>query len=242
MEQQVRKNPLADIPVETVSEALDKGVASLDPQRAKALLGLAKVRTVRGAGDVREQKRLARKYGADSARVNTLATRLSLNDGLRRDLQSQAASASIKVPAVDPNRYVFYGLVRNGAGEAVPNLTIALYDEREEWIRAMGYGCTDADGYFKMDSENKTDFEVPAEKVADAKDNVISKTAGPDSRFAAHIYVLDEKQSILQIEKDPVYPQVGRVDSRIIILYSQTPLCTAPPPAARSKPSSGCLS
>jgi hypothetical protein len=42
--------------------------------------------------------------------------------------------------------------------------------------------------------------------------------------------VLDSKKNTLQIEKQPLYPQLGSIDFRIIILGGQSAPCTPPPP------------
>ena len=137
-----------DIPVETVAKTVAAQVDSLDPQRAAAFDHLQALRVVREQGYAREQKRLARKFGDDHARVTAVVERAQMNAGLRRDIGLEQARAAVEAPAVDKDGYVFHGFVRNTAGQGVPELTVALYDEKGEWVREMGFGCTDARGYF----------------------------------------------------------------------------------------------
>jgi hypothetical protein len=223
-----------DVPADQVSKTVDQQLASLDPQRADAFEGLRSTRAARGAGYAREQKRLARKYGADHPRVAALADKIRFNDGLRRDVGFEAARARIESPAVDKTGYVFHGFVRDRAGQGVPRLTIALYDENGNWIRELDYGCTDEHGYFRMQYQRgHTDPAAdPKSAFVPATAGSVKRAAANDSRPAARIYVLDSKKATLQIEKQPLYPQLGEVDFRIIILGAETSPCTPPPPKA----------
>lgn len=225
-----------DIPADQVSKTVDEQLASLDPQRADAFDGLQTARAARGAGYAREQKRLARKYGADHARVAALANKIRFNDGLRRDVEFEAARARTESPVVDKTGYVFHGFVRDRAGQGVPRLTIALYDENGNWIRELDYGCTDEHGYFRMQYHRRGQTD----SATDQNSTFIRSTAGSvkraaaDAKLVARIYVLDSKKATLQIEKEPLYPQLGQVDFRIIILGAEAAPCTPPPPRAKA--------
>jgi predicted flap endonuclease-1-like 5' DNA nuclease len=235
LERQLEDNPMAerttcgcgpvDVPADQVSKTVDEQLASLDPQRADAFDKLLSVRAARGAGYAREQKRLARKYGPDHPRVAALADKIRFNDGLRRDVGFEAARARIESPAVDKTGYVFHGFVRDRAGQGVPRLTIALYDETGNWIRELGYGCTDERGYFLMRYQRaQTEPRVEAP--------IFLRRAAGEAKPVARIYVLDSKKATLQIEKQPLCPQLGEVDFRIIVLGAETAPCTPPPPEA----------
>ena len=219
-----------DVSTETVAKTVDAQIASLDPQRAAAFTGLQTIRAARAAGYTREQARLALKHGADSPRVAALADKARFNTGLRRDLQFELARSQTEVPSVDKDGYVFHGFVRDLAGQAVPRLTLALYDEQGNWIQALGYGCTDERGYFILRYQ-------PGKNGADAVNRApasfqLNPTGG--SPAAAKIHVLDAKQTTLQIEKQPLYPQPGEVDFRLIILGADSAPCT--PPTTSTKP------
>ncbi len=213
-----------DISTESVSTTVENQITSLDPQRAEALTRLQTVRQARAAGYAREQKRLALKYGKDSPRVVALAEKVRFNNGLRRDVDFEVARAKTETPVVDNASYVFHGFVRDRKGDAVPRLTIALYDENGNWIRELGYGCTDERGYFLMRYQRaRTD---PVEAA------VFIMRAASEAKPVVRIYVLDSKKATLQIERQPLCPQLGELDFRIIILGADTAPCTPPPPEA----------
>jgi Helix-hairpin-helix domain len=213
-----------DISTESVSTTLENQIASLDPQRAEAFTRLQTVRQARAAGYAREQKRLALKYGKNSPQVVALAEKVRFNNGLRRDVDFEVARAKTETPVVDRTGYVFHGFVRDRKGDAVPRLTIALYDENANWIRELGYGCTDERGYFVMRYQRSQTQPVEAP--------IFLRRAADQVKPIARIYVLDSKKATLQIEKKPLCPQLGEVDFRIIILGAETAPCTPPPPEA----------
>jgi hypothetical protein len=106
-----------------------------------------------------------------------------------------------------PTGYALHGFVRRPDLTGVPQLTVALYDENGHWIHELGYGCTEEDGYFHMRYQGD-----------------------PIAPGAAHICVLDRKQTTLYTDKVPLYPQLGQVDYREIVLSVETSLCAPPPP------------
>ncbi|HSV62377.1 MAG TPA: hypothetical protein VLH83_03455 [Chthoniobacterales bacterium] len=238
MSQQTYNRPPRDVSPEEVSQTLDKQLTSLDPQRAQAFSGLKTVRDARHAGYLREKERLTLKYGDDHPRVTAMEDKVRSNEGLRRDLEFEAARAKIEAPVVDQNSYVFHGFVRNCAGEGMARLTIALYDEEGNWLRIMGYACTDERGYFLMRYQtgrnghgadpNSTSGLFSAAPADPA--------TGSASKPSARIHVLDSKPSTLQIEKELLYPQLGQVDFRIIIICAEAVSC-APPPSNALSPS-----
>lgn len=230
-----------DVSTETVAKTVETQIANLDPQRTEAFTGLQAVRTGRATGYAREQKRLALKYGAESPQVAVVAQKIRFNDGLRRDLHFEAARANTETPTVDKDGYVFHGFVRDLKGKGVPRLTVALYDEKGNLIREVGFGCTDDRGYFILRYQRgKTDQpgDVKA-TLASFHPTAAGRTAGgraataaattTQARISVRIYVLDASQQTLHVEKDPLHPQLGQVDFRIIILGAGTAPCSPPP-------------
>lgn len=229
----------ADVSTEAVSKTVDQQLASLDPQRAEAFTQLQTVRAARGAGYEREQKRLVLKYGADSPRVATLADKAGFNAGLRRDLTFEVARSQTETPTVDKDGYVFHGFVRDLKGQAVPRLTVALYDESGNWIREIGYGCTDERGYFLMrfPSGQKGQSRAAKSRVAMFTNATGIATGTAPQKPLVKIYVLDAKKTTLHVEKEPLQPERGQVDFRIIVLGAEGGCCTEPPPKPGPVPS-----
>jgi hypothetical protein len=220
-----------DIPVETVAKTVATQVDSLDPQRAAAFDRLQALRVVRARGDEREQKRLARKFGEDHPRVMVVAERARMNAGLRRDLALEQARAAVEAPAVDKDGYVFHGFVRNTAAQGVPEFTVALYDEKGEWVREMGFGCTDARGYFilRYRGAGKDAAGNAAVSSAAFVATAAAVGTGAAARTRVLVHVLDSAQKTLHVEREPLQPQLGEIDFRIIVLGAETRPCVPPP-------------
>jgi hypothetical protein len=223
-----------DIPVETVAKTVATQLDSLDPQRAAAFDRLQALRAVRARGDEREQKRLARKFGEAHARVVAVAERARMNAGLRRDLALEQARAAVEAPAVDKDGYVFHGFVRNTAAQGVPELTVALYDEKGEWVREMGFGCTDARGYFILRYRAAGKDAAGNAAVSPAAFVATAATVGTGAaaRTRVLVHVLDSAQKTLHVEREPLQPQLGEIDFRIIVLGAETRPCVPPPSSA----------
>lgn len=211
-----------DIPEDTVAKTVESQVASLDPQRAESYAGLQTVRTARASGYAREQQRLALKYGEDSPRVQAVAAKTRINQGLLRDLDFERARAGRETPTVDANGYVFHGFVRNLQGQGMAKLTVALCDEKGNWLRELGHGCTDERGYFILRFRRQQKDPVTGAKPVEGE------RIAP-AQPTARIYVLDANQNTLHIEPEPLQPKLGQVDFRIIVLGAQTQPCPPPP-------------
>jgi hypothetical protein len=198
MNDQTYNRPPRDVSPEEVSQTLDKQLTSLDPQRAQAFSGLKTVHDARHAGYLREEERLTAKYGKDHPRVTAMKDKIRSNEGLRRDLEFEAARAKIEAPVVDKSSYVFHGFVRNCAGQGMARLTIALYDERGNWIRIIGYACTDEQGYFLLRYDRgKTDRKADPESDTGLLSAApLDPAAGTEAKPSACIHVLDSKSSI----------------------------------------------
>lgn len=227
-----------EIPDDTITKTVEGQISALDPQRAESYAGLEKLRSARAGGYAREQKRLARKYGSDSPRVTALVEKTRINQGLQRDLDFERARAKSETPSVDENGYVFHGFVRDLKGQGQTKLTVALYDEKGNWIRELGYGCTDDRGYFILRYQ-----QPPKDPDGDTKPTATFFDSAAGGRIAASqkqpiakIYVLDAEQKTLHVEQEPLRPKLGQVDFRIIVLGAHAKPCTPPPPSLAPPP------
>jgi hypothetical protein len=126
------------------------GVGELDAARADGYDQLSSLRSAKQNQLTRREKLLSLKYGSDHPRVAEVRNQQSANALLSRDVSIAQVQAATPAPAVDEKGYVFHGYVRNRKREPLPRLTVALYDENGSWFRAMGYGCTDENGYFLL--------------------------------------------------------------------------------------------
>jgi hypothetical protein len=228
-----KSTPQPDVSPDEAARVLEEGIAGLDPQRAEALDGLKKLRAVRGAGYLRERERLALKYGAEDPRVAALGDKARFNVGLSRDLDFEIDRAKTEAPVADEKSYVFHGFVRDRKGAGVPRLTVALYDEKGNLLRAFGQACTDERGYFILRSSG-TGTEPKERDTAVIAPGADAAAYQP--RQSARLYVLDANGATLHVEKEPVVPQPGEVDFRIIILDDKAAPCGPAPDTKPTEP------
>jgi hypothetical protein len=228
-----KSTPQTDVSPDEAARVIEEQIAGLDPQRAEALDGLKKLRAVRGAGYLRERERLALKYGADDPRVAALGEQARFNAGLGRDLDFEIDRAKTEAPVADEKSYVLHGFVRDRKGAGVPRLTVALYDEKGNLLRAFGQACTDERGYFILRS-GATSWE-PKER-----DAAVIATGGDaatrPARLTARVYLLDTNGATVHVENEPVQPQPGEVDFRVIILDEKAAPCGPAPDTKPTEP------
>ena len=203
------------ITINEISRSIDKGLETADRHRAASLDRLQLVRKAKGGSLQREQARLIEKYGADHPRVQALAVRAVLNQGLISDLAVESVRARTEIPKVDENGWVLHGYVRDHDRNGVANLTVALYDQNGNWVRDLGHGCTDSNGYFKIES----------------KSEIIHRG------ISVNVHVLKD-QELVYTGKSVLTPAAGSVDYREIVVGEEPQVCM-PPIVTSGPPPSG---
>ncbi len=198
------------ITVDDVSRGIDKGINTADQQRVAALERLQFVRKAKATSLQKEQARLTIKYGADHPRVQALATRVVLNQGLLGNLVAETTRAKTDIPSVDEHTWVLHGYVRDKRLTGIPNLIVALYDDKGQWIQELGYGRTDKSGYFKMLHSRAKAGETNVGKEGEAP-----KTAPGEK---VYIHITNSQGAHIYVDKQPLTPEPGRVDYREIIV------------------------
>jgi hypothetical protein len=201
------------INLDEMSRGIYQGLDKVDDQRASALERLQIVRGVKASSLKREQARLALKYGEDHPRVKALANRIPINQGLLDNLTAETARARTTIPIVDENRWVVHGYVRDENHKGMQGLTVALYDQSNQWVRELGHGCTDQKGYFKIESTSR----------------LVTRGA------QVSLHVLNSHGEVLFADKNMIAPAPGQVDYREIIVSEGTQVC-APPVAGPKEP------
>lgn len=217
------------ISLSSVSETLENGLSGIDVERRMGLEGLMKVRSVKAQRLEREKSRLSKALGANHPRVTLLTNKIEVNRGLIGDLEIVIDHAKTEVPTVDENTWVLHGHVRYKELKGIPNLTVALYDEKGNWMRQLGYGCTDKTGYFKLSySRTKEDVDKPEITIAEGQ------TRPGRELF---INILDQNGNHLCTDIESITPELGRVDYREIILGDDVGICK--PPIETGQPTPG---
>ena len=222
-----------------VAKGLNQGFTHADPMRVAGLTQLQRVCAVKGANLQREEARLAQKLGAEHPRVLALKQKREANGAIERDLELGLSRA--RTPAVFPeaNAWTLHGHVRNAARKGVAGMTIALFDERKQWIEEAGHACTDADGYFRLtvkaDKTIKRDTDVAAAKTAAAPGATFGATIDGSLR-GIYIHVTDKQGHKRYIDNDSLAPKLDEVVYREIVIEDDGCECVPPGGKPDDKP------
>jgi hypothetical protein len=185
--------------------------ARADALRAAGLRGRLGVAEAQKASLEREQGRLARKLGADDPRVEALARRLQDHDAHMRDLAVEVSRAEAVTPRVAADEWALHGHVRRSDLDPAPDVTVSLVDAQGQWLRALGFACTDARGYFRV-----------VARVQRSEAGVVSTTP------PAFVRVTDADRRELFRAKEALTVSAGAVVYREIVLDFTGGTCSSP--------------
>lgn len=207
-------------------EVLFRTAVKADALRAAGLKGLEGITRARQAGLEREHGRLSRRLGAEHPRARALAVRMEDSVVRLRDLKVEIARAETVAPKAGAAEWVLHGYVRWKDLNPAPDLTVALVDAQGQWVRALGFACTDARGYFQLVASIRR-----AEPAGEAAPPTLS--APPPELF---LRVNDEERRTLYSDAEPLAPEPGRIDYREIFLGDDARTCTPPEDVAPPGP------
>ncbi len=201
-------------------EVLIRAAVKADALRAAGLKGLEGVTQARQAGLEREYGRLSRKLGAEHPRTRALSVRMEDGVGRLRDLKVEIARAETVAPTVGADKWVLHGYVRWKDLTPAPDLTVALVDTKGQWLRALGFACTDARGYFQLVAS--IGGTEPAAKAGGPAMAALS------AKIEAHIRITDRKRVQLYRGEEALPVSPGGVEYREILLEGAAAGCVAP--------------
>ncbi|HKC64492.1 MAG TPA: hypothetical protein VKB86_12695 [Pyrinomonadaceae bacterium] len=201
------------ITLDEIAQGIGQGLNTADEHRAASFEQLQSVRRAKATSLQREQARLNLKYGSDHPRVQAIANKVVINDGLRNNVATEVVRARTEIPVVDEHTWVLHGYVRHTDGSGIQNLTVALYDGDSQWVQALGHACTAANGYFRL--ENTSEFLR--------------------NSFPVYVHVLTSQVQHLYADKSALRPTPGRVDYKEIIITGDVQVCV-PPDLSRNEP------
>jgi hypothetical protein len=207
-----------------LDELLLPAAVRADALRAAGLRAHLGVVEAQNAALEREQARLSQKLGSEDPRVKAIAQRRQDGQARLRDLGVEVSRAETVVPTVAADEWALHGHVRWPDLSPAPDLTVSLVDARGQWLRALGYACTDARGYFRL-----------VTKVSRSEPDVVSPLP------SAYVRVTDSSRKELYRGTDAVATAAGAVEYREIVLDADAARCSSPdesgpaaPPAAPS--------
>ncbi len=195
-----------------ISGKFEGQLKGADEERLKGLEELSLLRRVKAGSLKQEKERLIEKLGPDDPRVEKLRNKEKNEILLSRNLALETQRAGTDVSGFDRKSWNLFGHVRDMSSQGVPGLTVGLFDENGNWIKKLGYGCTDKDGYFSIIYPFKGKEE---KKISDLQ--------------KIFIHVSDKNYKTLYKDSDPLYPVTGQMDYREIYLTDED-ACTPPEP------------
>ena len=235
-----------NIPLDQIQAELDRGVSGADTLRAADLAGLGRMREAKAASQERRAARLARRYGESDPRVQVLTEKAAVNRAYSRQLAFERDRTQGGAPNADPDAWILHGHVRNADLSAAPGLTVAVYDDKGNWIQAFGHDCTDAGGRFKLlvqppssGGQGGDPVLVPIGSRPLDQQGSGQDTAGRPSKAGAtaraveidipdlFVTLFDKSGQQIHQDDDKLVPQLGEVDYREIILGDT--ICPPPP-------------
>jgi hypothetical protein len=191
---------------------VDTSLAEIDRLRTEKLEKMAIVQQVNAKALEKERQRLSLKYGENHPRVQRLDAKLQFDRGFTSDLKVEIDKSKIQVPTVDKKTWLVHGRVLDRTdNQGIQGLTVSLVNNQEQWVRELGYACTDERGYFAIAYPPKnrhSDTAIPKESV--------------------FLMVSDRDRRVLYRSSEPLSVELGQMIYREIFL-SQDTRCTAPP-------------
>jgi hypothetical protein len=194
---------------------LDESFDLLETLRAEELERSRLLHTVKIRALEQERHRLAAKLGAEHPRVTQLASRLAYRTRMMADLEEESARAAIKTPAREPDTWMVHGVVLDKNRKGKPGLTVGLFEASGKWRREFGYACTDERGYFALMYPRAG---TPRAEIPGAQ--------------PLYLQVSDQEYRTLLKDTVPLYPALGQVQYRRLVLPDRPAVCAAPQPHA----------
>ena len=184
---------------------LGSGFAILDEQRADGLLRMKDFQATQTKMLEKEQARLEKKYSADHPKVRTIAERLLYNQGLRPELDREIEKSNIVIPEIDADTWMVHGRVMDTDGLAIGNVSVFLYDEKEQWVAQLGHSCTNELGHFVLQYKSAEKDRSPL-----------------STSQKLFLIVKEANQNRLYQATDPLFMRLGTIDYRVIVIKDQT--------------------
>ncbi|MEM9446413.1 MAG: helix-hairpin-helix domain-containing protein [Verrucomicrobiota bacterium] len=193
---------------EAVSGDLNKGIASLDGNRAKQAEQLCRVERASENLLIRERLRLKQKYGSNHPRVDAISQRILAKQLFRQELCFISDQAHVEPIETNEKKYALHGFVRDEHYRSVPYMTVAFYHDKGDWVSELGHHITNDKGYYVVESQELSDEES-------AKIQELIRSQKLELR------VMDQQQNIAFSHKEIVMPMAGKADYRAILVHSK---------------------
>lgn len=201
---------------EEVLGKIEHSYDQLEDQRATSLEETRLMRDVKAKAQTKERERLRKKYGDNHPKVKRIDTRINYNQNFRKEIDIQIDHARTKLDPISPNGWRVHGRVFKADGlSPVNDLTISLFDEAGQWVRELGYDCTNEKGFYSITYEPE---KGRGESKGTLNEEVITDKGNEKSDKALFLTVTDEEREIIHQEKEALFFAPGQIEYREIIL------------------------
>ncbi len=205
--------------VDQVTTQINTVICSIDQNRNESLVQFSELESIQVELLQTERTRLLQKYGTSAhPRVKRIEAKLNIAMGLSGELQVEVEKTRVEVSPFDRATWRIHGRVLTQDRKGIEGLTVSLFNEEKQWIRELGFVCTDDRGYFVINYP-------PQDADSDAPD------VSPDQPLI--LTVTDADQQILQQEQQPLFVKIGLIDYREIIISSEPTVCPPPEPGGQ---------
>lgn len=218
-----------EISLDNISENLDSSLSGADADRKVKLNELSRIKSIKAAQLQKEKERLSNKYGENDPRVQAINTKIEANNTLMKGIEITSSNAEVDTPEVDQNTYLLHGFVKDSSLNPISDITVAVYDSQNNWVKMIGYACTDSRGYFKLEFK----YETAKRTNAAGLESFVAEAA---QQTEYYIHLSDKKANEIYIDKRPLYPKLGQVDYRLIIISKEAAVCVPPEEQKKEKP------
>lgn len=197
-----------------IAHNLNAGITQADPQRDQGMALLRQVRIAKTGALEREKRRLRMKLGASHPLVAAIDGRIQANGVFIQDLDLGIKRAQAQAPQVDAKTWAVHGLVLNDSFQGMPNLTVALFDDKGNRVEAAGSAVTDDNGaYVLRYSPEDPAAAAHKEPTAGPAGKAESQPAG-----GVHVQVFDNKNARLYADQEVLTPHAGQADYHEVVL------------------------
>lgn len=200
------------ISTEEIGSRLNEGFDCMEDSKLAGLESVSLIQDVKSSLKMREAKRLEVKYGADSPQVAKARAKINYYNTVKEGIAEHVQMAETKTPRFEADSWRFQGKVVDTKNQGISGLTVSLFDEKGNWVRALGQACTDEKGFFSITYKRN---EKDAKGTINNKEQALIPT------------VSDKNKTVLHQEKEPLFLKIGQIGSRLIVLGED--ICDTPP-------------
>jgi hypothetical protein len=164
---------------------LNDSLDQVERLRGENLDKLYSMQTVKDTAAKIEYKSLSAELGKDHPKVKILKARIDYNANMFKELDEIIVRTKTKKPGIDDKTWVVHGMAIDKNRKGVKGLTVALYNEKGEYLKDLGIVSTNENGYFSTaysPKDVKRQYDESTKvfvKVINKEGKVLYQTAEP---------------------------------------------------------------